>query len=137
MVTKAPNTNLATTIPGQAGAPPIELTAVGEASPRLGARIVVVAAYAGAALLSFTLPLAIYVVSRRARSPFVARHAAQALNAAITTLLYGACSAIVGALLMADSPHFGIQVAITGALFFWLLGLGYLIPPCLCAGFAR
>ncbi len=65
--------------------------------------------------------------------------------------MYGLCSAVIGGLLTLDSPSFGIGVAITGALFFWLLTLGYLvsaataaargrryqIPVCLCAEFAR
>jgi uncharacterized Tic20 family protein len=115
------------------------------------ARAVVVLCYVATIVLSFLPGLAILAFSRRGRAPFVARHAAQALNTALTTILYGICAALVGGLLALDSPHFGVQVAITGGVFFWLLALGYLvsaaaaglrgrryrIPLCLCADFAH
>jgi uncharacterized Tic20 family protein len=105
-----------------------------------------VGGYLVAGLLSFVPPLAIYLLARR-KATFLRTHLAQAANAAITTVIYALCSAIVGALLAVDSAYLGLRVAITAAMFAWLVTFGYLIaaalaacrgrfypiPACLCA----
>ena len=110
------------------------------------ARSGAVIGYFSAGLLSFMPPLAIYLLARR-NATFLRTHLAQAANAAITTAVYALCSAIVGSLLALDSFYLGFRVAITAAMFAWLVTLGYLaaaalaaargrfysIPACLCA----
>jgi uncharacterized Tic20 family protein len=95
-------------------------------------RALIVLGYLGAALASFLPPLLLCLVSRR--SPvFLRAHAAQALNAALTTALYVLCSAIVGGLLAADSLRFGLQAAVTCAMFCWLVTCGYLMAAAVAA----
>jgi uncharacterized Tic20 family protein len=92
--------------------------------------------YLAAGFLSFLLPLALYLLVRR-NSGFLRTHLAQAANAAITTALYGLCAAIIGGLLALDSVYLGLRVAITGAMFAWLVTLGYLTAAAIAAGRGR
>ena len=114
------------------------------------ARSAAICGYLAAGLISFLPPLAIYLLVRR-NSGFLRTHLAQAVNSAITTALYGLCAAIIGGLLALDSVYLGLRVAITGAMFAWLVTLGYLaaaaiaagrgrfypIPACLCAALLK
>ncbi|HET7014816.1 MAG TPA: DUF4870 domain-containing protein [Streptosporangiaceae bacterium] len=114
------------------------------------ARSGAVCGYLVAGLASFVPPLAIYLLVRR-NSTFLRTQLAQAANAAITTAVYALCSAIIGALLALDSVYLGLRVAITGAMFAWVVTFGYLaaaalaacrgrfypIPACLCATLLR
>ena len=117
-----------------------------EASGGFLSRSGAVCGYLAAGLISFLPPLAIYLLVRK-NSTVLRTHLAQAANAAITTAIYAFCSAIVGALLALDSVYLGLRVAITSAMFAWLVTFGYLfaaaiaaargrvytIPACLCA----
>ncbi len=128
---------VAIAIPAQAGPAQADPVKAAPRAPGLPARAAAVASYLGAGLLSFVPPLVVYAISRRRNSPYVTVHAAQAFNAAVTTALYAICSAIAGALLTLDSPHLGIQVAITCGLFAWLVTLGYLISAAIAAARGR
>jgi uncharacterized Tic20 family protein len=95
-------------------------------------RFIAVLGYLGAALASFLPPLLICLLSRRS-SPFLRAHATQALNAALTTVLYAISATIVGVLLALDSFRLGVQFTVTAVLFCWLLTFGYLIAACVSA----
>ncbi len=63
-------------------------------------------AYLAVPFTLFLLPLVVYLASLRGR-PFARWHAGQALNAAVTALLYALCCLIAGAMMALDS----VQVA--------------------------
>jgi uncharacterized Tic20 family protein len=95
-------------------------------------------------------PLLIVLLSRR-DSAFLRAHGVQAINAALTTLLYALCATILAALLALDSLPFGLAVGISAIVLCWLLTCGYLVaaavaasrgrfyqvPPWLCAQLLR
>jgi hypothetical protein len=112
---------------------------VRDAVPGFLARSGAVCGYLAAGLTGFVPVLAIYLLVRpvRRNSVFLRAHAAQAVNAALTTALYALCSAITGALLALDSVYLGLRVAITGAMFAWLVTLGYLAAAAIAAGRGR
>lgn len=121
-----------------------------DASTGFLARACAICGYLAAGCISFLPPLTIYLLVRR-NSGFLRTHLAQAANAAITTALYALCAAIIGGLLALDSVYLGLRVALTGAMFAWLVTLGYLtaaaiaagrgrfypIPACLCAALLK
>jgi uncharacterized Tic20 family protein len=78
------------------------------------------------------LPLCIYLAKRRA--PYVRMHAAQALNLAITVLLYNISALIFGGLLALD--EIGVAVGIVAPLLIclWLTALFYLVRAAVAAG---
>jgi uncharacterized membrane protein len=82
--------------------------------------------YLGAIFLGPLVPLVIYLAMRR-RSPFVRRHAAQALNVALTGLLYALSGTIVGALLALDSGTAALAVMIPIAVIGWLIIVSHLL----------
>ena len=82
--------------------------------------------YLGAILTGPVLPLFAYL-SRRRASPFVRWHAAQALNVALTFLLYLVCGAIAGFLLSLDSPKAALWVMVPIAVVGWLLTVRHLV----------
>lgn len=100
------------------------------------ARSAAICGYLAAGFLGLLPPLAGYLLVRR-NSAFQRIHLAQAANAAITTALYALCAAIIGGLLTLDSVYLGLRVAITGAMFAWLVTFGYLTAAAIAAGRGR
>jgi Domain of unknown function (DUF4870) len=82
--------------------------------------------YLGAMILGPVIPLIIYTTGSTGR-PFLRYHVAQALNLAVTGLLYGLCCLILGGLLVLDSLTVALVVAVPVALGIWLTVLSYLI----------
>jgi uncharacterized Tic20 family protein len=105
--------------------------------------------YLGVPFLGPLVPLAIYVF--RGRSAYTRRHAAQALNLSITTLLFAICVLILGTMLALDSIVVALVVAVPLAVALWLVTLAYVIvagssanrgdyysiPPWICASIAH
>jgi uncharacterized Tic20 family protein len=89
--------------------------------------------YLAAALLAFALPLAVYLCAPP-RSRFLRAHAAQAVNVAITLLMYTLCAAILSGIFWLDSARVAIVVGAGGALAIWALTLGYLTSAAVAAG---
>ena len=79
-----------------------------------------VLAYLGAIALGPLVPLIVYLTRRHA-SWFVRWHATQALNVALTCLLYAISGAIVGALLAVDSATTALIVMVPIAAAGWLI----------------
>jgi uncharacterized Tic20 family protein len=106
--------------------------------------------YFGAILTGPVLPLLVYL-SRRRVSPFVRWHSAQALNVALTFLLYLVCGAIAGFLLSLDTPKAALSIMVPVAVAGWLITALYLvrgangavggefreIPAWICSPFVR
>jgi uncharacterized Tic20 family protein len=78
------------------------------------------------AILGPVPPLFVYL-SRRHASPFVRWHAAQALNVALTFLLYLLCGAIAGFLLSLDTPKAALWVMVPIAVTGWLITVRHLM----------
>lgn len=76
--------------------------------------------YFGAIFLGPVVPLVLYL-SRRRTSPFVRRHTAQALNVALTALLYGVSGSIIGALLALDNVRNSLLVMVPIAVVGWAI----------------
>jgi uncharacterized Tic20 family protein len=106
--------------------------------------------YLVAAFLGPVIPLGIYLIGRR-MSPFTRHHAAMALNLSLTGLLYAACCAILGGVLLLDSLSTALVVTIPIAFALWVCTMRYLIrgigaanrgerataPAWICTRFAR
>ena len=88
--------------------------------------------YLGVIAAGPVVPLAIYLARGR-NSQFVRRHAAQALNVALTWLLYAVCGAIVGALLAFDTVRAALIVMVPIAVAGWLVMLAQLVPAATAA----
>jgi len=101
---------------------------VSDTDERLGAL-----GYLGVIPLGPVVPLAVYLASGRT-SPFVRRHATQALNVALTWLLYAICGAIVGALLAFDNTGNALLIMVPIAVIGWLVMLWHLIAAAVTAG---
>ena len=100
--------------------------------------------------LGFLVPLAIYLTSLR-RSRWLRAHAAQAVNVWLTVTLYELSAAIIGAMLVLDSPRVALTVVVplTAALLLTALvflvraaaaayrGRAYTVPRWLCAPLVR
>jgi uncharacterized protein len=82
--------------------------------------------YLGVPFLGPVIPLAIYLIRKRA-SAFVRYHSAQALNLSITALLYTICILILGTMLALDSIVFALIVGVALAVALWLATLIYVI----------
>ena len=82
--------------------------------------------YAGVIVLGPVVPLVVYLSARHG-SEFVRRHAAQALNVALTWLLYALSGAIAGALLAFASVHSALLVMVPIAVIGWLVMAAYLV----------
>jgi uncharacterized Tic20 family protein len=82
--------------------------------------------YLGVPFLGPLVPLAIYLFKGRS-SAYTRRHAAQALNLSITTLLFAICVVILGAMLALDSIVVALVVAVPLAVTLWLATLAYVI----------
>src|ERR1022692_3040759 len=89
-------------------------------------------AYMGAAVLGFVPPVAIYLLKMRS-SPFVRAHAAQAVNFAVTMMLYTISALIVGGLLALDSVNAALLTAGGAALLLWLVALTQVTRAALAA----
>lgn len=83
--------------------------------------------YLGVILSGPIVPLTVYLASRHT-SPFVRRHAVQALNLALTWLFYAISGAIVGALLALDNIWAALGVMIPVAVAGWAAMLAQLVP---------
>jgi hypothetical protein len=75
--------------------------------------------YLGVLCLGPVAPLAVLLVTRR--TPFLRRHAAQALNTALTWVLYLVCAAIAGAVLAMDSVLVALVIMIPVIIAGWVL----------------
>jgi uncharacterized Tic20 family protein len=82
--------------------------------------------YLGVPFLGPLVPLAIYLLKGRS-SAYTRRHAAQALNLSITTLLFAICVLILGTMLALDSIVVALIVAVPLAVALWLVTLAYVI----------
>jgi uncharacterized Tic20 family protein len=82
--------------------------------------------YLGAIFVVPVVPLAVYL-GRRHRSAFLRGHAAQALNVALTCLLYAVSGAIIGALLSFDNPNDALLIMVPVATIGWLVMLTQLV----------
>ena len=89
--------------------------------------------YAGVIVLGPVVPLVVYL-SVRHGSPFVRQHAAQALNVALTWLLYGVSGAIIGALLAFSTVRAALLVMVPLAVIGWLIMATYLVLAATAAG---
>ena len=94
-------------------------------SPTAAERTLSSLGYFGAVIIVPVVPLAVYLARRRT-SPFVRWHATQALNVALTALLYAISGAIIGALLALDSVAAALAVMIPLAVIGWLITATYL-----------
>ena len=74
----------------------------------------------------FLLPLAVYLASLR-RSRWLRVHAAQAVNVWLTVTLYELSAAIIGAVLVLDSPRVALTVAVPLVAALWLTALAFLV----------
>ena len=74
----------------------------------------------------FLVPLAIYLTSLR-RSRWLRAHAAQAVNVWLTVLLYELSAAIIGAMLVLDSPRVALTVVVPLVAALWLTTLAFLV----------
>ncbi len=75
--------------------------------------------YLGAICLGPLPPLAVFAASRR--DPFARRHAVQALNAALTWLLYLVCAVIAGGVLAMVSLTVALAIMIPVTVAGWLV----------------
>jgi len=82
--------------------------------------------YGGVIVLGPVVPLVVYLSARHG-SPFVRQHAAQALNVALTWLLYGVSGAIIGALLALSTIRAALLVMVPLAVIGWLVMATYLV----------
>jgi hypothetical protein len=118
--------------------------------PTAAERTLGAASYFGAILIVPLVPLAVYLARRRT-SPFVRWHAAQALNVALTALLYAVSGAIIGTLLSFDSAVAALAVMVPLAAIGWLIIVAHLargaaaargggfrqIPAWICSPFVK
>ena len=88
--------------------------------------------YLGVPFLNLVLPLCIYLATRQA--PFVRMHAAQALNLAITVLLYNISALIFGGLLALDEIAVAVGIVAPLLTGLWLTALIYLVRAAVAAG---
>jgi hypothetical protein len=77
-------------------------------------------------LFGFLVPLAIYLTSLR-RSPWLRGHAAQAVNVWLTVTLYELSAAIIGAMLVLDSPRVALTVVVPLVTALLLTALVFLV----------
>jgi uncharacterized Tic20 family protein len=89
--------------------------------------------YAGVIVLGPVVPLVVYLGARH-RSPFVRQHAAQALNVALTWLLYAVSGAIIGGLLSFSTARAALLVMVPLAFTGWLIMATYLVLAATAAG---
>ena len=83
-------------------------------------------AYLGVPFTLGLLPLALYLANLRGHS-FARWHAAQALNVAVTALLYTVCGLIVGGVLALDSVQVATLIAVPLLAVLWISVLVVLV----------
>jgi uncharacterized Tic20 family protein len=76
-------------------------------------------AYLGVPFTLVVLPLAVYLASLHGRR-FARWHAAQALNASVTALLYSVCCFIAGGMLALDSVQVATFIAVPLLVALWV-----------------
>jgi uncharacterized Tic20 family protein len=82
--------------------------------------------YLGVPFLGPLVPLAIFLFKGRS-SAYTRRHAAQALDLAITSLLYSVCAVILGLMLALDNIVLALVVVVPLIVALWLVTLAYVI----------
>jgi hypothetical protein len=107
-------------VPHRRGAAPLS-----RQSPEVAKRWATLS-YLGAILLVPVIPLAVYLAGRR-RSVFLHSHLVQALNAALTCLLWALSGAITGALLAFNNPGDALLIMVPAGVIGWLIMLTYLV----------
>jgi uncharacterized Tic20 family protein len=126
-------------MPAPAPAPPRSAPAAAPADPAAGStpgpaapewRLAVLC-YLGVPFLSVLGPLAVYLAGRDLA--FTRRHAAQALNLAITVLIYNFCALLMGGVLALDSLAVALTVMIPVTAALWLIALYHLARCALAA----
>jgi len=80
----------------------------------------------------FLVPLAVYLTSLR-RSRWLRAHSAQAVNLWLTVLLYELSAAIIGAMLVLDSPAVALAVVVPLVAALWLTALAFLVRAAVAA----
>ncbi|HEY9242906.1 MAG TPA: DUF4870 domain-containing protein [Streptosporangiaceae bacterium] len=90
-------------------------------------------AYLGVPFTLCLLPLALYLANVRNHS-FARWHAGQALNVAVTALLYTVCGLIVGGVLALDSVQVGTLIAVPLLAVLWISVLVVLVRAASAAG---
>ena len=88
--------------------------------------------YAGVIVAGPVVPLVVYLSARHG-SRFVRQHAAQALNVALTWLLYAVSGAIIGALLSFSTVRAALLVMVPLAVIGWLVMATYLVLAAIAA----
>jgi uncharacterized Tic20 family protein len=111
---------------GQRPADTAQATEEPSAAPGSGDERLATLSYLGVPFLGPLVPLAIYLVKGRS-SAYTRRHAAQALNLSVTTLLFAICVLILGTMLALDSIVLALIVAVPLAVALWLVTLAYVI----------
>jgi uncharacterized Tic20 family protein len=113
--------------PGQLGHQPADGTVTEFAGPRHeGDERWAVLSYFALPFLGFLPPLAVYLIKLRT-SRFARRHAAQALNLAITVTLYNVSGLILGGLLALDTVQVALLVVLPLLAILWIVTLVYLV----------
>jgi uncharacterized Tic20 family protein len=105
-------------------APAAPLDAPGPADP--GDERLATLSYLGVPFLGPLVPLAIFLFKGRS-SAYTRRHAAQALDLAITSLLYSVCAVILGLMLALDNIVLALVVVVPLIVALWLVTLAYVI----------
>ena len=108
------------------GKPPQPRQWLSPGPPAQAERTLGAVGYLGAIIIVPLVPLAVYLTRSRT-SPFVRWHAAQALNVALTALLYAVSGAIIGALLSFDSAVAALAVMVPLAAIGWLIIVAHLV----------
>jgi uncharacterized Tic20 family protein len=132
-----------------AGRAPGETAETARATGSEGTRWAMLA-YLTVPFFGFLMPLAVYLTSLRGSS-WVRAHAAQAINVWLTGVLYDLSAAIIGSMLVLDSPRVALTVVLPMVAALWLAtlvflmhaataasrGETYIFPRWLCAPMVR
>jgi hypothetical protein len=111
--------------PAAPGAVPYMASSPARAAVAPGARWAMLG-YLTVPFFGFLVPLAIYLTSLR-RSRWLRAHAAQAVNVWLTVILYELSAAIIGAMLVLDSPRVALTVVVPLVAALWLTTLAFLV----------
>lgn len=102
-------------------------------TPARGDELLGALCYAGVIFLGPVLPLIVRLTGRDT-SPFVRQHATQALNVALTCLLYAVSGSIIGALLALDNVNAALAIVLPAAAIGWLIMVAHLVRSAAAAG---
>jgi uncharacterized Tic20 family protein len=89
--------------------------------------------YLSVPFLGPLVPLFVYLARKRS-SAFVRRQSVQALNLAITTLIYTFCALILGTMLAMDSITVALIIVVPLFILLWLVTLVYVVVAASRAG---